>query len=500
MTFFSPEFILLFLLFFAIYWSQKEYVLVQKILILGASYGFVCSASPKFAIILFCYSCAIYLAGILLAKSKNPASLLIAVFMAICFLCFFKYFSYIREFFAIITNFFGIKTIESIALPLGISYYTFMSITYLVAVAKKQCHKADFLTILCYLAFFPTIVMGPIGRAAPRINSRGYTKIYPVLPQFNEKKNFKNGDKILTIFIIGAFKILVICGHLTPFVSEIFSNVYDASEISLRKIILAILLYSFVIYTNFSGFIDIARALGMSLGFELPRNFHMPYTARNIDQFWDRWHITLSTFIRDFIYIPLGGNCGWGKKLPLKLKVASKKNKQEKIEFIEVRGAAKFWRMNFNVFIAFLLSGIWHGVGLNFAIWGALHGVACIGLKCLNACKFKPLNIHVARLITFCYVSFAWIFFANTDFEDIKAIFYALSQAPLYQHWGEIFAIFATLFFVVIYPKFITLNYQISRLLSRLPTAIKGVILGIIFTGIYFLMPSGIPNFIYASF
>ncbi|MDA3078716.1 hypothetical protein OFO07_07280 [Campylobacter sp. JMF_06 NA1] len=505
MTFFSPEFILLFTVFFALYWSQKDSVFIQKILILAASYGFVCSVSPKFGAILFAYSCFVYFAGKFLRRNSSNSAILSAVFGSICFLCFFKYFSHIREFFAIVTNFFGLSPIESIALPLGISYYTFMSITYLVAVGKKQCEGADFLSLLCYLAFFPSVVMGPIGRAAAHKNSKGYTKIYPVLPQFNQKKSFKNGDKILALFIIGAFKVLVICGHLTPFVGEIFSNIYDFSEVSALKIVLAILLYSFVIYTNFSGFIDIARALALALGFALPRNFHMPYTARNIDQFWDRWHISLSTFIRDYIYIPLGGNCGWGKKLPVKLKIGAKKKKKKKakkeiIEFVEVRGAWKFWRMNFNIMLAFLLSGIWHGVGLNFAIWGALHGLACVWLKCLRACKVKPLNLHFSRLITFIYVSFAWVFFANTDFSEIGAIFSALISSPLYQSKFEILLVLAVLIFVLIYPKFLVTNRLIEGFLKRLPFWLKGVVLGVVFCAIYLLMPSGIPNFIYASF
>ena len=202
------------------------------------------------------------------------------------------------------------------------------------------------MSLACFLAFFPSVVMGPIGRASAA------KRIEPVLPQFDAPKRFGNADEIYVLVIFSLVKLLIVSSYLGSYVSNLFSGVYgDAPESSAVQILIAVLLYGAVLYTNFSGFIDMARALALAMGFNLPQNFNMPYVARSLGEFWERWHISLSTFIRDYIYIPLGGSR---------------------------RG---FARTCLNLIIAFALSGIWHGVGLNFLIWGLLHGVGIVFLK-----------------------------------------------------------------------------------------------------------------------
>lgn len=468
MTFFSPEFGFLFLIFFIIYWSFARFVFIQKCLILLASYGFIISISAQFAAILGLYTCFVFFASRYLKtknrskkakKRSNTFALAMILTLCVMFLSFFKYYDFLREFFATFTDFIGLPS--SIAFPLGISYYTFMSITYLVAMYKNQCRGCDdFLSLACFLGFFPTIVMGPISRAAAE------GSMPAVLPQFNFKKTFKNADEIFTLIIFSAVKLLLISGYLMPFVSDIFAGVYSGDYTS-GQIIIAILLYGVALYANFSGFIDLARALAMALGFELAQNFDMPYSARNIKEFWRRWHITLTTFITHYIYIPLGGS-----KLG-------------------------FWHTQLNVMIAFMLSGIWHGVGLNFLLWGALHGLGLVLFNIYKTLKIPELNYYISVLFTYIYVSISWVFFAN-DFEVALDIFRSLCAFTFSVNDCVIITLICLC--VMFYRSLSGLFVFVKNTLFAMPLLPKALVLGLIWSLIIAIMPKGIPSFIYASF
>lgn len=508
MTFFSPEFVLSFLAFLIAYWAFRGSVLIQKILILLASYGFMCSINPHFALLLAIYSVFVYLAGACISyanrvavKTGLPAKhssrkkkfsrkaaakqaqkakreqqvspptakalvvMLAAVAASLFFLVFFKYYEFIREAFNAFLGALGIAAVDSVAFPLGISYYVFMSITYLVSVYRRECGEQGFLSLACFLAFFPSVVMGPIGRASAA------KRIEPVLPQFDAPKRFGNADEIYVLIIFSLIKLLIVSSYLGSYVSGLFSGVYgDVPESSAVQILIAVLLYGVVLYTNFSGFIDMARALGLAMGFNLPQNFNMPYVARSLGEFWDRWHISLSTFIRDYIYIPLGGSR---------------------------RG---FARTCLNLIIAFALSGIWHGVGLNFLIWGLLHGVGIVFLKWRAGLGARALNPHLALFCTYAYVSFAWIFFANSSFSDAMAIFSGFVRAQAFHGIGEPAVLAAVIAGIFVYPKTAGLQGWLVKFFSGVSFLPKAVLLGAIFTLIFALMPSGIPNFIYAGF
>ena len=506
MTFFSPEFVLSFLAFLIAYWAFRSSVLIQKILILLASYGFMCSINPHFALLLAAYSMFIYFAGVCIgyanrvsARISLPAKqsshkklsrkaaakqarkakqaqqiaaptakalvvMLAAVAASLFFLAFFKYYEFIREAFNAFLGALGIAAVDSVAFPLGISYYVFMSITYFVSVYRRECGEQGFLSLACFLAFFPSVVMGPIGRASA---AKG---VEPVLPQFDRFKHFGNADEIYVLIIFALVKMLLISGYLGAYYSDVISGVYgDEPESSAAQILAALLLYGVVLYTNFSGFIDMARALGLAMGFKLPQNFNMPYAAKNLGEFWDCWHISLSTFIRDYIYIPLGGSR---------------------------RG---FARTCVNLLIAFALSGIWHGAGLNFLIWGLLHGAALVFLKCLAKVGVKPLNPHLALFCTYIFVSFAWIFFANS-LPDAAAILSAFTRARVFGDISELAVLAVILAGIFVYPKISALKDTLIALFAELPFLPKALVLGMIFTLIFALMPSGIPNFIYAGF
>lgn len=527
MTFFSPEFALCFMIFFVIYWSFAKFVLVQKWLILIASYAFICLNSISFGIILFIYTCFIFFTGKwllarvfftqianfqksdelrlqiqslkekketqktpkrrykaepdnleqkiqaleeelekkakeskILEQNINKYLLLSIVFICVLFLAFFKYYDFVYEFF---TNIFGLEIVASVAFPLGISYYTFMSITYLVATSKGKCVKYNtFLNLACFLAFFPSIVMGPISRAT---SEKGFK---PLLPQFSKPKKFTKSDEIFTLIIFACVKLLLIAGLLGPFVNDIFASVYS-SDYSCMQLLSAILLYGVVLYGNFSGFIDLVRALALCLGFELAQNFTMPYARSNIKEFWHSWHITLTTFIIRYIYIPLGGS------------------------------KHGFWRTQFNVLIAFVLSGIWHGVGLNFLVWGALHGLGFVIFNFYKKFVNIQFNYYFGVLLTYTFVSFVWVFFAN-DFESAITIFSSFTRLELYHNYSEFIIILLIFLGVAFYHKSAGLFSWSVIVLQNTAFVPKVLILGLIFTLIIALMPSGIPSFIYASF
>lgn len=524
MTFFSPEFVLLFLLFFVIYWAAKSFVGMQKLLILFGSYAFICANSLYFALVLFGFTCAVFVCGKYLqehgklvrlleqsqkisedlaysaqdntkdftqnsthyeqsadknaeqneqkphAKSKfaPTSNLALGAIISFCvlFLCFFKYYDFFYGVFAGFFEFFGLSLFESVAFPLGISYYTFMSITYLLAMHRGQCEKCDdFISLACFLAFFPSIVMGPISRASDEKGLRA------LLPQFNEPKTFSRSDEIFTLIIFACVKLLIISSLLSPYVSGVFSSVYSSSS-SASQILLAILLYGVVLYANFSGFIDMSRALALALGFELAQNFAMPYAARNIREFWQRWHITLTTFITRYVYIPLGGSAGG------------------------------FARTQINVLIAFGLSGIWHGAEWSFLIWGVLHGIALMVFNAYKALGLPQLNYYVSVIITYIFVSFAWIFFAN-DFENsliiINELFSMITAGNFGSQW-QITLVILLLVGVGLYHKCAGFFGFCAHFLASMPLLPKATLLGLVFSVIIAIMPSGIPTFIYASF
>ena len=221
-------------------------------------------------------------------------------------------------------------------------------------------------------------------------------------------------------------------------------------------------------YADFSGYVDIVTALALCIGFELPKNFDMPYISKNVKEFWQRWHISLSNFIKDYVYIPLGGN--------------------RHGEF----------RRSLNLLIAFGLSGIWHGVGLNFLIWGLLHGVAVVFLNLTSSWRIK--TPFLAVFLNYLYVSFAWVFFANDKFSDVLNIFKALGEVRLYSSYSEFFIAVMLCFLLFFYTKFTNGKERLNLALQKMPFALKPIVLSVLFIAIFTFMPSGIPNFIYASF
>jgi len=263
-----------------------------------------------------------------------------------------------------------------LALPLGISFFTFQQIGYLVDSYRNETKEYDFLNYALFVTFFPQLIAGPIVHHAE------------MMPQFasrwNLVKNYKNIAMGLFIFSIGLFKKVVIADSFASLVDKGFDisttlNFIEAWSVSLS--------YTFQLYFDFSGYTDMAIGAGLLFNIKIPINFNSPYKAVSIQDFWRRWHITLSKFLKDYIYIPLGGNR---------------------------EGNFKTYS---NLLITFLIGGIWHGAGWTFVFWGLLHGVALV----INHI-WKTLNLHMPKIlawfITFNFINIAWVFFRAKNWDD----------------------------------------------------------------------------------
>lgn len=309
--------------------------------------------------------------------------LVFAIAVNIFTLIYFKYTNFIID----TTNFlFGSGiVINKIVLPLAISFFTFQQIAWLVDQYRGEAPKCSFAAYSSAVVFFPHLIAGPI------------VHYHDLLPQFQRDHAFKaSADQVLNgIFLIsfGFFKKIAIADTLAPCVSQFFDksdvlNVYQAW--------LGVFSYTMQLYFDFSGYCDIAIGSALLLGISLPLNFDLPYKSRNIQEFWQRWHITLGNFFARYLYIPLGG---------------SRKGKT---------------RTLLNLFIVMFLSGIWHGAGVGFVIWGALHGIAMVIQRSCKFIGFKPLPRTLSVFITFIFTSLAWIPFRAESWEKTCKVFRGL--------------------------------------------------------------------------
>lgn len=332
--------------FFALYWLFGKRIRIQNALILVASYLFYGWWDWKFLFLIFLSTVIDFFTGIYIEKSQtqnNPQKLWHPkTFLAISMVCnlgflgFFKYYNFFIEGMTDILETVGYKqnlwTLK-IILPVGISFYTFQTMSYTIDVYKRKLKPTkDFISFAAFVAFFPQLVAGPIERATN------------LLPQITTARKFRYDQAVqgLRLILWGLWKKVMIADALSSVVDEVFSQYSEAGALAL---IFGAIAFSFQIYCDFSGYSDVAIGSSKLLGFELMSNFKFPFFSRNIGEFWRRWHISLSTWFRDYVYIPLGG---------------SRKGK---------------WSSLRNIFIIFLVSGFWHGADWRFLAWGFIHAL-----------------------------------------------------------------------------------------------------------------------------
>ena len=373
MLFNSYEFIFIFLpiTLFGYFLISKKSITFSNVWLAAASFFFYGYWDIRFVPILAGSILWNFLSGIIIDRAKNKKLMLfIAIAANIALLCYFKY-----------TDFF-IKSINKIAhtdwnllnivLPLGISFWTFTQTAYLIDVYRGNTKPCSFVDYVLFVMIFPHLISGPI------INHS------EMIPQFNEserhKLNLDNFTHGLMFFIFGLFKKVVIADSLAPVVDEYFNS----STLSILGAWIGVFAYTFQLYFDFSGYSEMALGLGKMLNIDFPINFDSPYKSKSPIEFWQRWHMTLGSWIRDYLYIPLGGN---------------RKGQVRKM---------------MNLFIAMTLSGFWHGAGLKYIVWGIWHGLL---LVINHTWRFytKTHNIKLPKtlsgIITFASVTLGWIIF-----------------------------------------------------------------------------------------
>ena len=470
MSYLSPEFIAVFLPFFALYWCVRARVDVQNHLLLAASYALVATYSLLFALELLLYSAFIYLAARNIQYYRSKKQLKIAIAIAIGHLCLMKYLDFFRLHSQNLLDTLGIDwqlPAVEILLPIGISYYTFHSITYLVAAYRVQIVVEKPERLCLFLAFFPTLIAGPICRAGV------------MMPQFAATAPRAVGDsgRIFVLLISGLIKVVWLEAWLKEnWVTPILGN---PEQYLPTEVLAALYAYTLEIYLNFSGYTDLVTAIALLLGIRIPENFNMPYAATNLRDFWHRWHISLSTWIRDYLYIPLGG---------------SRQN---------------FARTQINLLLAMMFSGIWHGYGWNFLIWGTLHGIALvwlnIGKKWFKGKKLSNTAIGkwLAIFITFHFVSFTFVIFNARDLDSARLMFQSLlynGKGWAISNWYNIGLIAAFALMIAAYPLLSKLFQYAVSALEKIPLWLWFIPITLALMLIITFAPSGLPNFIYANF
>lgn len=407
MIFNSVDFAIFLPIVFLLYWFVfNKNLKLQNFFILVVSYIFYGWWDWRFLFLILFSTVLDFLIGLKLSKTENSLNRKLFLALSVCvnlgFLGFFKYYNFFVDNFIQVFTFFGqpfsARTLD-IILPVGISFYTFQTLSYTIDVYKRKLTPTDnLISFAAFVSFFPQLVAGPIERATD------------LLPQFYKKRKFEYYEAVegLRQMLWGLFKKVVVADNCAYVANQIFDKYedYNASTLAIGAV-----LFAFQIYGDFSGYSDIAIGTSKLFGFNLKQNFAFPYFSRSVAEFWRRWHISLNTWFRDYLYIPLGGS----KKVNNSM-----------------------WRPIRNTFIIFLVSGFWHGANWTFIFWGALSAVYFLPLMLTNKNR-KHLNVVADGKIlpsltevfeitlTFILTTFAWIFFRadniTTAFAYIEKMF-----------------------------------------------------------------------------
>jgi len=387
MNFNSVEYFIFLPFVLTLYWAVFRHERLRDLLLLGASYYFYMSWNWRYAALLAFPTVVDYFVGRVLCQSTRPVFrkvlLTISITMNLGLLGVFKYFNFFMETVKQGSNFFGFNLhvfYHHLLLPVGISFYTFQTLSYTIDVYRRIIPaERNFIKFATFVSFFPQLIAGPIVRAAVFLPQLHKT---PVIIE----QHIKEG---LLLIFRGLFKKIIFADLLASLaVVQVFAHPENFSSFDL---LMAVYGYSFQIYNDFSGYTDIAIGSARLFGFVLPINFNRPYLAQNVQEFWHRWHISLSTWLRDYLYIPLGGS------------------------------RTKPWRVRFNLMMTMFLGGLWHGAALNFVFWGIWHGLLLTGYHQFKNIKIHPIleNVIFQRFICFHLIVFSWLLFRISSWSKL---------------------------------------------------------------------------------
>jgi len=526
----SSLFLGLFLVFYLVYIFTKKHVHFRTVYVTLFSLFFYYKAGGNYFVLLILSSVLDYFFAGQIYKAQKPAArkffLAVSMITNLGILFYFKYTNFLIDSFNAIfqSNF----ALMDIILPVGISFYTFQTMSYTIDVYRREIEPAkSFLDFAFFVCFFPQLVAGPIVRAKDFI------------PQIYKKLTLTKEETSLALFLIigGLLKKAVISDYISlNFVDRVFEapNSYTPFEN-----LMAVYGYSLQIYCDFSGYSDMAIGLALLMGFTLPINFRTPYQSKNITEFWRRWHISLSTWLKDYLYFSVGGNrrgTFWGYFFPTlffgaTLFWAVKMYDTTPIPLYIVAGAIivfvlaivvakdrkKSVRSHFNQMTTMLLGGLWHGANLRFIIWGALHGLALAVHKTFM--DFFPAKKEDEKkgffsstanvifvMITFHFVAFCWIFFRAKDFDIALTVMNNIADLQFDWHkwqtiiegYRNVFLLMAIGFVWHFFPQ--NMNDQLKNFFGSMPILFKAVIVALTFWVVYATASSGAQPFIYFQF
>lgn len=467
MLFPTGAFVAFFVVVFVVSWTLARRPRAWKPFILVASYFFYSGWGWKFMFLLLGYTVLDYFCGMALFRVKRRRKLLLALGVVLNLLPLFiyKYYGFLA--FNLSELGLGLPLVQWV-IPVGLSFTTFRGISYLVDAYRGQTQEATPVDFAVYMSFFPYLAAGPIVRTnelLPQFKSRGRT--YKI-----------DTGQALYLILLGLAKKLIIGDFLArSIVNGVFST---PGEFSSLDTIVGIHAYAVQIYCDFSGYTDMALGVALLLGFRLPQNFDRPYIAASLREFWRRWHITLSRWLRDYLYIPMGGSR---------------------------KGTFATYR---NVIVTMVLAGLWHGAGWTFLVWGGLHGTGQ-AVEHYFAARNKKLGVEpsppsgrrlfLKRLFTLEFVCLAWIFFRADSLgaagDVIARTFTAWNKAPSFS-WLVIPAIAVGIGFQYL-PTRVTERLQ--TILSLRRPVVQGLVVGLlIFVLVGLLGAEGVTNFIYVGF
>ncbi|MGI9652186.1 MBOAT family O-acyltransferase [Chryseobacterium sp. RLHN22] len=453
MLFNSIHFVIFLPIVFVLYWfALNKNLKLQNILLLAASYFFYSCWDWRFMFLLLFTTLLDYFTGLKMQSSENQNRkklwLWISIGINLGFLGVFKYYNFFAESFAESLSYLGWNvspSILNIVLPVGISFYTFHGLSYVIDVYKNKIKaEENFIDYAVFVSFFPLLVAGPIERATH------------LIPQIKKQRtfNYENAVDGMRQILWGLFKKIVIADNCAVFANQIFSN---SDDLSGSTLVLGAVFFTFQIYGDFSGYSDIAIGTGRLFGISLLRNFAFPYFSRDIAEFWRRWHISLSSWFKDYLYIPLGGSRGGN--------------------LMRAR----------NTFVIFLVSGFWHGANWTFIVWGLLHAIFIMPSIILKTNRnhidvvakgknFPTLKEGFQVILTFSLIAFSWIFFRADNITHalsyISKIFsQTLFTLPRFENMKDAFVvIFIVSIFMLIEWKGRGQEYAIAKIGIKRPS------------------------------
>jgi D-alanyl-lipoteichoic acid acyltransferase DltB (MBOAT superfamily) len=483
MIFTAPEFVVFFLLFFSIYATLRGRP--RKLFLLGASYFFYGSWNAKFLLLIVGSTLLDFYVGRAIARNDEPRRRRRLLALSVCgnlgVLGFFKYFNFFSASAAELLSALGLSVsplLLEMVLPVGISFYTFQTMSYTIDIYRGRLEPTEsLLDFSMFVAFFPQLVAGPIERARH------------LLPQLAhlDRPAIAGG---WTLLALGAFKKAVIADNIAPLVAA----TYSAPDLVYAPALwLGTYAFAIQIYCDFSGYSDIAVGLGRLMGIEVVQNFRSPYAAAGPRELWTRWHISLSSWLRDYLYVPLGGNRG------------------------------RPWRTAGNLFATMLLGGLWHGAAWNFVLWGAYHGVLLMVFRSAPLQRtLEPLrrsrasriaSTVIRRLIFFHLVCLGWALFRAQSLADCLTLWRKLLDVRQWQiaAWLDQVAIsgegrFLAYWFAIIVALVLVQNiaasdsHRVARVVRRLPEPLRFLLPLMLFIAAAIFSPETPPPFIYFQF